>query len=96
MVQNKNSLFDGLIDEVRLSSAALDVPSLLYTQESITEKTLGYWRFDPVPGRFADSSSHQYDITRDDRPTAASDPRRAAFADLCHILLNSNEFLYVD
>ncbi|WP_197996035.1 DUF1553 domain-containing protein [Gimesia panareensis] len=96
MVQNKNSLFDGLIDEVRLSSAALDVPSLLYTQESITEKTLGYWRFDPVPGMFEDSSSHQYDITRDDRPTAASDPRRAAFADLCHILLNSNEFLYVD
>ncbi len=96
MVQNKNSLFDGLIDEVRLSSAALDVPSLLYTQESITEQTLGYWRFDPVPGMFEDSSSHQYDITRDDRPTAASDPRRAAFADLCHILLNSNEFLYVD
>ena len=95
MVRNRNSFFDGLIDDIRLSSKALDVESLLFTQESVTKSTLGYWKFDPVPGMLQDSSPNQYEITHNDRIISAGNPRREAFVDLCHILLNSNEFLYV-
>ena len=95
MVHNRNSFFDGLIDDIRISSQALDVPSLLFTQESLTKETLGYWKFDPVPGIFQDSSPNQHNISQNDRSHSAGDPRRDAFVDLCHILLNSNEFLYV-
>jgi hypothetical protein len=95
MVRNRQSFFDGLIDDVRLSSQALDVQSLLFTQESVLKNTLGYWKFDPVPGMFQDSSSRQHHITQSDRMSSAGNPRREAFVDLCHILLNSNEFFYV-
>jgi len=95
MVRNGNSFFDGLIDDIRLSSQALDVQTLLYTQESVTKSTLGYWKFDAVPGMFQDSSPNQYNINQSDRMTSSGNPRRDAFVDLCHILLNSNEFLYV-
>ncbi|QDV51188.1 DUF1549 domain-containing protein [Gimesia fumaroli] len=95
MVRNRNSLFDGLIDDIRISSQGLDVPSLLFTQESVTKETLGYWKFDPVPGMFQDSSPNQHNISQNDRMTSSANPRREAFVDLCHILLNSNEFLYV-
>ncbi len=95
MVRNPNSLFDGLIDDIRFSSKALDVQALLFTQESVKKSTLGYWRFDPVPGVFQDSSPNRHDITQNERMTSTSNPRREAFVDLCHILLNSNEFLYV-
>ena len=95
MVRNRNSYFDGLIDDIRFSSKALDAQSLLFTQESVKKSTLGYWRFDPVPGMFQDSSPNRHDITHNDRMTSAGKPRREAFIDLCHILLNSNEFLYV-
>ncbi|HAW28043.1 MAG TPA: hypothetical protein DCY03_07975, partial [Planctomycetaceae bacterium] len=95
MVRNSQSYFDGLIDDIRFSSKALDAPSLLFTQESVTKDTLGYWKFDPVPGMFQDSSNHQHHITHEDQLSSAGNPRRAAFVDLCHILLNSNEFLYV-
>tara|TARA_R110002111_G_scaffold1162_2_gene8215 strand:+ start:5988 stop:9203 length:3216 start_codon:yes stop_codon:yes gene_type:complete len=95
MVRNRQSFFDGLIDDIRLSSQALDVQSLLFTQESILKNTLGYWKFDPVPGMFQDSSTRQYHITQSDRMSSAGNPRREAFVDLCHILLNSNEFFYV-
>ncbi|MAX38854.1 MAG: hypothetical protein CME33_20050 [Gimesia sp.] len=95
MVRNSQSFFDGLIDDIRFSSKALDAPALLFTQESVTKDTLGYWKFDPVPGLFQDSSNHQHHLTQEDQLSSAGNPRRAAFVDLCHILLNSNEFLYV-
>lgn len=95
MVRNPQSFFDGLIDDIRFSSQALDSQSLLFTQESVTKDTLGYWKFDPVPGMLQDSSKNKHHISNDDQMSSAGNPRRQAFVDLCHILLNSNEFLYV-
>ncbi|QDT89894.1 DUF1549 domain-containing protein [Gimesia algae] len=95
MVRNRQSFFDGLIDDIRISSQALDAESLLFTQESVTKDTLGYWKFDPVPGMFQDSSTNQHHISQNDRMASAVTPRQEAFVDLCHILLNSNEFFYV-
>ena len=89
-------LWDGVIDDVRLSSAALAKEELLVTKEGASETTCGYWRFEPTPGVFKDSSTFAHDI----QPRASAPPKidakQQALADFCHVLLNSNEFLYVD
>jgi hypothetical protein len=85
-----------LIDEVRLSSIALEPEALLLAKEAVTDSTVGYWRLDPDPGLYADSSGHELDISRPNQSTAVTRADRVALVDLCHLLLNSNEFLYVD
>jgi mono/diheme cytochrome c family protein len=92
------SNWDGLLDDVRLSSVALPPEELLVTNTADRETTVGLWRFEDQFGLHADSSG------RDNRlypasPTAtprSTSPRDAARIDFCHVLLNSNEFLYVD
>jgi hypothetical protein len=95
-MSKSDSRFDGLIDDVRLSQTALSTPELLFTAEAAQDRTVGFWRFEPEPDVFADVSGHGLDIA----PTLAKsadklDARRQAWIDLCHVLLNSNEFLYV-
>jgi hypothetical protein len=89
--------FDGLLDSVRLSSGALGVDELLFTDESIESNTVGYWQFENRPDVFADSSGHGLDIVS---PGGSSrrqvDVQQATWIDLCHVLLNSSEFLYVE
>jgi Protein of unknown function (DUF1553)/Protein of unknown function (DUF1549)/Planctomycete cytochrome C len=90
--------FDGLLDDVRLSGVALGVDELLFTREGINKHTLGYWQFEPKPGVFVDGSGHGLDIRpADAKPSAGPrDARQTAWADFCHVLLNSSEFLYVE
>lgn len=93
---HRPGFFDGLIDDVRLTGEPLSAEKLLYTAEGTTAGTLAYWQFEGDPGVFRDSSASEQHL----RPfaksaTAAHTPRRAALIDLCHGLLNSNEFLYV-
>ncbi len=90
------NLFDGLIDDVRLSDIALRAEDLLFTSASSGEHTVGYWKFETTGNPFADSSGHTRDIASAVEKSAQKDPRFAALVDFCHILLNSNEFLYVD
>jgi mono/diheme cytochrome c family protein len=90
------NLFDGLIDDVRLSDTALRAEDLLTTSPSPGEHTAGYWKFEAAPNPFADSSGHGHDISAAHHKSQQKDPRFAALVDFCHILLNSNEFLYVD
>jgi len=90
------AFFDGLIDDVRLSSAALDVNRLLFTAEGVGRDTVGYWQFEAKPDVFRDSAGHNLDIRPAARARAPRDARQATLADFCHALLNSNEFLYVD
>ena len=89
--------FDGLLDDVRLTDAALSADQLLSTRDGVTAQTAGYWRFEAKPGVFKDASA----LGRDIRPATvktvvAQDTRQAAWADLCHVLLNASEFLYVE
>ncbi len=72
----------------------------LLTAEAVTDRTCGFWRFEQAPGFFQDSSPNGLHIAAV-RPAAKksetpTDPRSAALADFCHVLLNANEFLYVD
>ncbi len=91
--------WDGLIDDVRLSSGVLPESQLLLTSDRLTNQTVGFWQFEPNPGMLKDSSPHGLHLIRDGAPanaTAPQDARTAALVDFCQVLLNANEFLYVD
>jgi mono/diheme cytochrome c family protein len=90
------SLFDGLIDDVRLSDIALRSEQLLFNNASTGEHTIGYWKFESDPTPYADASGRGNDITAPKPAAQREDPRLLALIDFCHVLLNSNEFLYVD
>jgi mono/diheme cytochrome c family protein len=90
------NLFDGLIDDVRLSDTALRGEELLFTSASPGEHTVGYWKFEPTPSHYADTSGRGHDISVAVNKSQQKDPRLTALIDFCHILLNSNEFLYLD
>ncbi len=93
----KDAGFDGLLDDVRLSDAALGVDQLLFTREGATPRTVGYWRFEAKPDVFRDGSGRGRDIRPAAAPAATPrDVTQAAWADLCHVLLNASEFLYVE
>ncbi len=94
---DKSHLWDGLIDDVRLSRAVLRQEQLLLTSEALTAATCGYWQFEAKPSVFRDSSPNKNDI----KPLLASravttDRKTAALTDFCQVLLNANEFLYVE
>ncbi len=90
--------WDGLIDTIRISRAALQDQELLINGASdSTEKTVGHWQFEGDHGILTDSSKNGLALRSTqsgDRPPP--DPQTAALIDFCHVLLNSNEFIYVD
>jgi len=88
-------LFDGLIDDVRYSRGVLTAGEALLTSESVLESTLGFWKFEPQPGVMEYSGPNQFKAALAKPKQEILEPRFAAFRDLCHALLNSNEFLYV-
>ncbi len=94
----KGGGFDGMLDDVRFSTGALKQEQLLLGAEaSATEATVGLWPFESKPSAFKDASKHANDIQP--KPTGAkatASTRAAVMADLCHVLLNANEFVYID
>ena len=93
--------WDGMIDDVRLSDIVLSPKRLLVTSDGMTKNTVAYWRFETAPGMLQDSSPNRLTLQRFSSASVAGPPviidaRRAAWIDLCQVLLNANEFLYVD
>jgi hypothetical protein len=92
-------LWDGLIDDVRLSDSPLSSAQLLLSAEQPTASTVGYWEFEPQNGVFQDASKHGLHLAAGGAKTSKAspdDPVRQAWIDFCHVLLNANEFIYVD
>ncbi len=89
--------WDGLLDDVRLSSVALQPEQLLVNNTASLDETVGLWRFENEPGFYADESGRKNDL-RPTQPTSsqAANPHAAARVDFCHVLFNANEFLYVE
>ena len=98
---NTNHRWDGLIDDVRISNVALPRDQLLIQNATAAvtgegtqaDSTVAFWRFDETPGHHRDSSSNGNHLRHAGDMVAAAD---VALVDFCHVLLNSNEFLYVD
>ena len=72
-----NLVWDGLIDDVRLSRRALKPEELLTNHEGTEESTVGYWRFEE-PEFFKDSSPNGHNIKSDIAPGAKANPDTAA------------------
>ncbi len=91
-----SSQWDGLIDEVRLRSGPLAAEECFYTQKSasLPAAVLACWQFEPTPGFLYDAKLQRETLLP---PVAAPTNKlqASALADLCHAMLNSNEFLYV-
>jgi hypothetical protein len=89
--------FHGVIDDVRLSTAALTPEKMLFTSESVSGATLGYWKFEMRPDVFEDSSGRGHPLSRPGSTVGgALAPSHAALADFCNALFNSSEFLYTE
>jgi hypothetical protein len=93
--EKKDYQFQGLIDEVRLTGKALPPEQLLIHSDAMCAETLGYWQLKSEKDFFKDRSPKGHDIERHVQPKK-TDPARAALEDLCHVLMNSNEFFYID
>jgi hypothetical protein len=97
---NERHRWDGLLDDVRLTGALLTADQLTIQPRgagpSSTEKLTGSWKFELDSGVLHDSSRHRRDLTALPSPTPATQSVPVALADLCHVLLNSSEFLYVE
>lgn len=93
----KPQSFHGVIDDLRLSSIALTADKMLYASESVSDTTLGYWRFEAKPDVFADAGPGGHALEKS-APKAASGltPQQAALTDFCQALLNASEFLYTE
>ncbi|SFI28746.1 Planctomycete cytochrome C [Planctomicrobium piriforme] len=92
----RDGRFDGLIDDIRVSRGPLSQGQLLFTNETAAPATVGYWQFEPDPGVFQNAVADGLNIHPVQHDKQQADPQSAAFVDLCHVLLNSSEFLYVD
>jgi hypothetical protein len=94
---NKNHGWDGLIDEVRLSRGALPKEQLLLVDGSPAASLVtGHWTFEHEPGFFKECGGRVKPLGRPAMPKAAGVASETGLVDFCHVLLNSNEFLYVD
>ena len=87
--------WDGLIDEVRISREALTKEELLFNDGQPPKAFVcGHWVFEDQPGIFKDSAGVQGDLAKTVvKKNAPVDP---GLVDLCHVILNSDGFLYLD
>lgn len=86
--------FDGVLDDVRLVAKPLAVQEILQTIEKEHPATIGYWQFETVPGVLQNSVGDRSHLELRGEQVVHLSAEDAALADLCHALLNSNEFLY--
>ena len=91
------TLWDGLVDEVRLTAAVVPQDRLQWVHEGPLPESIGLWGFEAKPSRFLDGSGRGHDLVPLRRSTpGTADARLLALADLCHALLNSHGFLFVE
>jgi len=86
-----------LPDSLQFTNAALPTEKMLYSSESISGSTLGYWKFEARPDVLEDSSGGGRSLNRPAGAiTRTLSPGQAALGDFCNALFNSSEFLYTE
>jgi hypothetical protein len=88
------SLWDGLIDEVRVTRGFLTEHEIALRHPDITGRTLACWQFEP--GSFRRDAASGRETIRLPLPPVTAAPARQALTDLCHALLSSSGLLYVE
>jgi hypothetical protein len=91
--QDTRSLWDGVISRAVVSSEMLTADQLLPAQSKSSPRCI----FDAQAETLANTSEPRYLWEKSAVPKkdAASTARLEALADFCHVLMNSNEFLYL-
>lgn len=91
--------WDGLLDELRVTAARLEPEQLLPASRRegapagpSAPEVLGHWTFDDPQHVLADAAGTGRDLV----PISTRPAVDAPLIDFCHVLLNSNEFLYLD
>lgn len=92
----RRSRWDGRLDDVRVSSAALKADELLILGGA-GSGVVAFWNFDDPgqPGRDVSGLSHHLKVPETSRGSLTG-VAKEKLIDFCHVLLNSNEFLYLD
>ncbi|HLY10731.1 MAG TPA: DUF1553 domain-containing protein, partial [Planctomycetota bacterium] len=89
--------WDGLIDEIRLSRAALPKEQLLLVDGAPKDPSVvGHWTFESDPGFFKEVGNRVKPLGRPELSKTPGVASETGLIDFCHVILNSNEFLYVD
>ena len=93
--------WDGKLDQVALFSKSLNFDTIeslfadqLKTVVIAQHAPVAAWDFDNKENPVADSSSHGHDLNI--QATLPVSPLEKAVTELCHVLFNSNEFVYID
>ncbi|MBI1313295.1 DUF1549 domain-containing protein [bacterium] len=93
---SSRSRWNGLVTDVRLSATRLSAEELLINGGEGRD-IVGHWDFSNAdqPGRDVSGKGHDLKVYGAPAATKSGIPE-FALTDFCHVLLNSNEFLYVD
>ena len=84
-------------DEIRLSRAALPKEQLLLVDGAPRDNSVvGHWTFESEPGFFKEAANRVKPLGRPKLSPTPGVASEAGLVDFCHVILNSNEFLYVD
>ena len=93
--------WDGQVDQVAVYNKALPADSIeqlfgeVLSSASIAAiSPTAFWNFDAAELPLADTTSNQHNLRSTEE--AAVDPLEQAVAELCQVLLNCNEFVYID
>jgi hypothetical protein len=93
----KSHGWDGLIDEIRISRSALSKEELLLLETAPAPAGVaGHWTFESDPGFFKEARGRVKPLGRPVPAKPAGVASETGLVDFCHVLLNSNEYLYVD
>ncbi|QDT99501.1 DUF1549 domain-containing protein [Gimesia aquarii] len=96
--KSSGSRWNGLLDNIRISRSALSQDELQIHQPAKTlASVVGFWQFNHQTGLLKNSIANRLHIAPPAQTSLGpSDAPQQALADLCHVLFNSNQFLYLD
>ncbi|MEZ6128347.1 MAG: DUF1553 domain-containing protein [Planctomycetaceae bacterium] len=102
--QQKRHIWDGQMDQVALFSRAWTSEAIgsLFEQRLRSSAIMlhgpaAFWNFDDTNRPLTDASTAERHLQpTEDKSLKPETPLQNAVAELCHVLLNSNEFVYID
>lgn len=93
--------WDGQLDQAAMFNTALTAKTVeaLFASRLTTaaiegQQPVALWDFENPEARMADATPNGHHLTLDGKQTLK--PLEKSVAELCHVLLNSNEFVYID
>ena len=88
--------WDGMIGEMRLSRKALSKKDLMIEGQQKNSSTVAHWHFESDEELLKDASKNGYHLHLLKKQNVSSkEAFKGAITDLCQVIFNSSEFLYV-